>query len=558
MAATMGTPPTFKRAGTGAPADINFRKEIGSWALTAVSMGNVIGSGWLFSAMFAATTAGPAAIVSWSIALGLVACIGVVYAELGASHPEAGGVVRYSAYSNGLYSAGLISFATFLALVAGGGAEATAVITYMSHFWPSLLDSRTGALTATGTAVAVTLMISLVALATLGIKWFSKSNLVWTTIKVLVPVITIFAFFMAAFHPGNFAVVRSGGFAPYGTAGIFAAIPTSGMMYAFGGFRQAINLGAESKNARRDIPRVLFRVLLVAGVIYIALQVAWIAAVPSSLISHGWAKAIMASPWASLAVGVNLTWLSILLYADSVVSPAGVGWVATNVGARVTYSMGAPTKLLPLGVSKLSVKGVPLVALGLNLVLAVGALALLRSWHSMVAVLSTLLGVEYGIGAVAVMVLRTRNANSVTYRAVPYVAPLAFVVAGLISFWAGWDHTRIGFPAIILLGSAVYAWSHIRYKKTLRDLLGGVWLVPYVSLLLLVSYLGTYGGGIGVIPKPWDSVAAGAVALAGYIAGVRSGLWYTSCPEWREDVLPGLQHPGAPVPASQAVQPGFF
>ncbi|MHB8293449.1 MAG: hypothetical protein ACYDH5_02205 [Acidimicrobiales bacterium] len=84
--------------------------------------------------------------------------------------------------------------------------------------------------------------------------------------------------------------------------------------------------------------------------------------------------------------------------------------------------------------------------------------------------------------------------------------------------------------------------------------------MPYVGLLLLVSYLGTYGGGIGAIPRPWGTIAAAVIALGAlgaYFAGIRSGLWYTSSDEWRDDVLPGLQRPGEPELPDQTTEPAF-
>ena len=61
----------------------------------------MIGSGWLFSALYAAQYAGPAAIVSWAIGGVAVALIALIYAELGTLFPEAGGLARYPLHSHG-------------------------------------------------------------------------------------------------------------------------------------------------------------------------------------------------------------------------------------------------------------------------------------------------------------------------------------------------------------------------------------------------------------------------------------------------------------------------
>ncbi|MGZ4687949.1 MAG: proline-specific permease ProY, partial [Oryzihumus sp.] len=46
----------------------HLRRDIGFWGLTFVSLGSIIGSGWLLGALLAAQVAGPASIISWLMA----------------------------------------------------------------------------------------------------------------------------------------------------------------------------------------------------------------------------------------------------------------------------------------------------------------------------------------------------------------------------------------------------------------------------------------------------------------------------------------------------------
>ena len=43
-------------------------RSIGFWGLTFVSLGSIIGSGWLLGALGAASVAGPASLISWVLA----------------------------------------------------------------------------------------------------------------------------------------------------------------------------------------------------------------------------------------------------------------------------------------------------------------------------------------------------------------------------------------------------------------------------------------------------------------------------------------------------------
>src|SRR2546423_14739917 len=72
------------------------RREVGLTGLTFFSLGSIIGSGWLFGAMFAAQAAGPASILSWILAAAALAVLALVHAELGGMYPLAGGTARFS------------------------------------------------------------------------------------------------------------------------------------------------------------------------------------------------------------------------------------------------------------------------------------------------------------------------------------------------------------------------------------------------------------------------------------------------------------------------------
>lgn len=73
-----------------------FRRELGLLALTFVSLGSIIGSGWLLGALTAATSAGGASIVAWLLAGGIIVLLALMHAELGAAYPLAGGTARWS------------------------------------------------------------------------------------------------------------------------------------------------------------------------------------------------------------------------------------------------------------------------------------------------------------------------------------------------------------------------------------------------------------------------------------------------------------------------------
>src|SRR5438094_5817341 len=71
------------------------RRSVGFYGLMFVSLGSIIGSGWLLGALKAAKVAGPASILSWVLTAVIMATLALIHAELGAAYPVAGGTARF-------------------------------------------------------------------------------------------------------------------------------------------------------------------------------------------------------------------------------------------------------------------------------------------------------------------------------------------------------------------------------------------------------------------------------------------------------------------------------
>src|SRR5262245_17689363 len=84
-----------------AQTSAGLRRTVGFYGLMFVSLGSIIGSGWLLGALNAAKVAGPASIISWVLAACMLALLALTFAELGATYPVAGGAARYPYYSHG-------------------------------------------------------------------------------------------------------------------------------------------------------------------------------------------------------------------------------------------------------------------------------------------------------------------------------------------------------------------------------------------------------------------------------------------------------------------------
>jgi hypothetical protein len=69
----------------------------------------------------------------------------------------------------------------------------------------------------------------------------------------------------------------------------------------------------------------------------------------------------------------------------------------------------------------------------------------------------------------------------------------------------------------------VYAWNTRSNRHTPQqvrvDVRAGAWLVLYVCAILIMSWVGSFGGS-NWIHAPWDSVVVGLIGVAGYVWGL--------------------------------------
>src|SRR5690242_1295116 len=256
------------------------RRDIGFVGLIWASEGSIIGSGWLFGAQGALSTAGPAAIISWVIGGVAILILALTHAELGGMYPVSGGTARFPHYAFGGAAGASFGWFSWLQAATVAPIEVLAMITYGTHYsfakgWEKTKGGQ-HILTAPGIAVAILLMAVITAINFLSIRMLARTNSAATWWKVGIPLLTIFVLAIAQFHVGNFTAAD--GFNPYGAKGILSAVSSSGIIFALLGFEQADQLAGESANPKRDIPRAVIGSIVIGAIIYILLQVAFLAA----------------------------------------------------------------------------------------------------------------------------------------------------------------------------------------------------------------------------------------------------------------------------------------
>jgi amino acid transporter len=524
---------TATAGGAGSGSEQHLRRDVGFWGLMFVSLGSIIGSGWLLGALTAATLAGPASIISWVLAAVMLTTLALVHAELGAAYPVSGGTARFPLFVYGRTTGFAAGWIAYLQAVAIAPIEVEAMLSYSSHIsWVSdnvtMLKSN-GTLTGSGLAIATVFMLIFTFINIVGVKFLAESNSIAVVWKTAIPLLTVVVLVLLTFHGSNFHA--GGGFMPYGMHGVFAALP-AGVVFALQGFEQAIQLAGEAKKPQQDVARAVVTASIIGTIVYLLLEVAFIGALNPHNLIHGWANPVGKGdfgPYATIATAAGATWLAWLLYADAVISPGGTGLVYVATSSRLTFALGRD-KTLPQGTAKVSRTGVPWVSILIAFVIGEIAFLPFPSWKSLVGLVTDATAMMYAFAPVALRALRMRDPERPRPYKLPYhevVAPIAFIFANLIVYWSGFEATwkiELG----IVLGLVIYVITQLTRPAAERvswDLPSSAWVWPWLVGMVIIGYFGRYGNGASNdIPNWWDLVIVAAFALVIYFFAVNLAL----------------------------------
>jgi amino acid transporter len=524
-------------------AQPRLRRDVGRVGLLFTSVGSIIGSGWLLGALAASAIAGPAALISWVLGGGAMLLLALVHAELGGMYPVAGGSARFPHYAFGSLAGFAGGWFAFLGAVTTAPIEVEAALQYSSNYLSGLtkMSSGTLVLTTGGYFVAAALMLLFSAINVMGVRWLSETNKVAVWWKIAVPVLAVVVLMITAFHPHNFSA--GGGFMPFGWKGVFLAVASGGVIFAYLGFEQAIQLGGESKNPARNIPFAVIGSMVLGVVLYILLQVAYIAALQPSSLSHGWSavtfggKGAVYGPFAGLATALGVGWLATVLYADAIISPAGTGLLYVGTSARISFALGR-NDTIPRGFARLTPRGVPVFAIAFSFLLGMIVFLPFPGWQQLVGFISSATVLAYATAPLSMGALRLQEPDRPRPFRLPggaVLAPLSFIVANEVLLFSGWAVVWKLIVAI-LLGVALLAISAATSPPERRpslDWLNGAWLAPYLLGMAVISYLSSFdtktpSSIAGLLRGPrntltfgWDVLAVAIFSILIYALAIR-------------------------------------
>lgn len=482
------------------------KRDISATNILIASAGGMVGSGWLFSPFISAQMAGSNALISWILAALFMMLVALPLCELGSLFPIAGGMSNYPTFTHGQEVGFLFAWTSWLSYVVMTPIEIQAILQYSSHFFPALMVKQglTPTLSWSGYGFAFFLMVFVVILNSYGIKRLAECNKYASIIKFLLPGIAIVALLNVSTSFQNIVLHVSD---RASWVGIFTALSSGGVVFAFTGFQNGLMLAGEVKNPQRNIPIAILGAVLIGFLLYFMLQLSFLVAMPAAYLGKGWQALSYpgdAAPLVGLTLLLGLSTVATLLMIDAAFSPFGTTLVYTAATSRIVYGM-ALNHHLPAVFLKVNRHNIPYVTLYANLVVGLFSFLPFPGWQKLVAFLSSASILSYSIGPLCLLAMRTLQPTlprPFRLKAAFGMSQLAFYVCNLMLYWCGFS-ILWKLDVALLLGLGICLCYHRKPLRACDARLG--WFVMYMVTMLLLSALGTFGG-LGVLQFPWDMV----------------------------------------------------
>jgi basic amino acid/polyamine antiporter, APA family len=409
------------------------------WDGIILICGMVIGAG-IFKApsIVAANTSSAAAFLgAWVLGGVISLCGALVYAELATRHPETGG--EYAFLSRGMGRGVAFVFAWARMTVIQTGAIAAVAFVFGDYASEILrLGSSSSAIYA---ALGVIALTALNVAGTVESKGMQKvmQILLFAGLAFLVVV-----GLMAAGAPAKPAAASAGG-GSFGLAMIF-------VLLTFGGWNEAAYLSGEVRDARRSMIRILLGGIATVTVLYLVVNVAYLAALGLGGMKESKAVAADVVRIVLGAKGAVVIALIVCLAALTTMN------AAIFTGARTTYALGRDFRFFgKLGAWRES-GSTPANALllqgAITLGLVLASTLTPDGFSAMVAYTSPVFWTFFLLTALTLFVFRRREPQSAAFRVPLYpVVPIAFCVACVYMLYSSVNYVRFA----VEFGVAVFA-----------------------------------------------------------------------------------------------------
>jgi basic amino acid/polyamine antiporter, APA family len=446
---------------------------------TALNMIDMVGVGpFITLPLIVAAAGGPQAMLGWILGAVIALCDGLVWAELGAAMPEAGGSYEYLKQIYGRKSLGRLlsflfvwqlSFSAPLSIASG----CIGLAHYAGYLWPGLdatiathsfhlglpllgrLELSVIVMPATWVAIGTAALVIILLYRRITVIG-RLAELLWVGVALAVGVVIVagFSHFSAArafdFPPGAFHLSHEF-FIGLGSAMLIAT-------YDYWGYYNVCFLGGEVKDPGRTIPRAVIISILAVAVIYILMNIAVLGVVPwRELAGHSGDQnnfiisvfmQRLYGPWAARVVTVLIMWTAFASVFSLLLGYSRVPYAAARDGNYFrAFGRLHPERRFPV-TSLLALGGAAMLFCFLRLADVIAALVVIR------------IMLQFIVQAVGVMVLRKRQPDMPRpFRMWLYPVPALLAIAGFTFILVARKNflREIRYAlAILILGVVIY------------------------------------------------------------------------------------------------------
>lgn len=412
-------------------------RRIGPLQATAINMTQMCGIGpFVTIPAMVATIGGPEAMFGWIIGAILALADGLIWAELGAAMPGAGGTYLYLREAFQYRTGRLMPFlfvwsaVLFIPLIMSTGI--IGLVQYLGYLIPGVTSESGNTVLGKVIGVGIVLLIMVALFRKIGqIGKLTTALFVVMLVATLSTIVAAFTHFSSAqafaFTPGAF-----------GSHGTFWAGLGAGLViavYDYLGYNTTAYLGGEVRDPGRTIPRSI--VISIVGImsLYFLLQVGVLGSVPLDELKTATsvASSVLAQAWGNTIAQV----ITVLI----VIAAIGSVFAGLLGGSRVPYEAARDKVFLPV-FGRLH----PTLNLPTAGVLTMGAITIIGSLFTLTTIINaavaTMVIIQSLAQVAAIVVLRRRQPNLPRpYRQWLYPIPTVIALVGWIYVYvsAAWS-----------------------------------------------------------------------------------------------------------------------
>lgn len=423
------------------------------WMLTALVVGNMIGSG-VFLLPASLAQYGTVTIFSWiGTAVGAM-LLALVFAKLCTLFPKTGGPYIYCREGFGNFVGFQVAYNYWVYMWVGNAAIAVAFTGYLSTFWPQLASNNLLAFFVTAGAVWLLTLVNII-----GVHFAGFFQLILTILKfvplILIAIIGIF--FIEGKNLTFFNVSAESSFGAFSSGAMLT-------LWAFLGMESASIPADDVKDPKKTIPRATILGTALTAIVYILSTIAIMGVIPVPELKES------VAPFADFAGRIFGGWGRLAMGAAAVISCLGAlnGWILLQ--GQIPLAA-AKDELFPRKFSYISKNRSPVFGIVISSVLVTILLMLnfnknLVDQFTFIISLATLAAIiAYLYTTVAEFVVYLKHPDKVDKKNVAK----SLTIAGLAFLYTFWmtisSGQEIVFYGALLLFTSIPIYGWMEWKK---------------------------------------------------------------------------------------------